>query len=99
MKKLSLKLEDLQVDSFATAETRSGLGTVEAHQITVVTCGGCVYSRDGGAYCTADGTCGGNTIGVSCDTTSTMNPMASECVTATLAGPTCDGTDTCYSCP
>jgi len=101
MKKLSLKLDDLAVESFSTHEAPTRSGTVRGFETEYMTCAGtcvgCVWSEDGGAYCTYDCT-GGNTIGEHCGPQGTMNPMWSECVTATMAGATCEGASCGQAC-
>ena len=53
MKKLALKLEDLRVDTFTTAEEAAGRGTVEGHYGTTHTAEGfsceptCAYTCAG----------------------------------------------------
>jgi hypothetical protein len=84
MKKLSLRLDDLHVETFATAEPRSGRGTVQGHYGTTHTQAGhtCDVSCEGTCEASCNGTCldsCNGTCGVSCN-------------------PTCGGT--CYyTCP
>lgn len=122
MKKLSLRLDDLQVTSFSTSPGRNpGEGTVFGRAATESpcnftdatcygagcgsdgysacagcsnydTCNGCEASLDGGSLC-GGGT--GGTIGVHCGPQGTMNPLWSQCVDTSMAGPTCDGGSTC----
>lgn len=105
MKKLSLKLDDLAVESFSTSGFGQRSGTVNARSETAFTenyscivCGGTnQVTQCGGELC--GGT--GGTVMITCDDTSTMNDLVSHCVTASLAGPTCEGVygETCgYMC-
>lgn len=104
MKKFALEVEDLHVESFAIHNGRFHTGTVRGHEATEEST--CAFGCTGAASCWAGDSCWScdsdnpeqctnpNTIGVHCGTQGTMNPMVSECVTATMAGPTCEG-DTC----
>jgi hypothetical protein len=82
MNKLSLNAEDLQVESFATHGDSARRGTVIAFdtEAGIDTC----------SFCTEDCT-DMNSRGVHCGPQGTMNPLWSECVTATMAGATCEG--------
>ncbi|HSU16751.1 hypothetical protein [Longimicrobium sp.] len=68
MKKLTLALEDLAVDSFDTAPVRGGRGTVEARSGTTYadeSCNGtCAWTCYPATCATCDYACGGS--GVSC---------------------------------
>jgi len=110
MKKFRLKLDDLQVASFTTAEGGAAkLGTVRGRSATAdYTCNSCYdagcnsanFNCDGG---TDFGTCfgcvddggGGGTIGIHCGPQGTMNPLWGTCVINTMAGGTCNGGATC----
>lgn len=95
MKKLSLKLDDLQVESFSTADGKNAAGTVQGYVTN--------FSECGGAYCTSN--CGDNTeyapdgcsetVGMYCGDQGTMNPFNTNCVDATMAGNTCNGAVSC----
>lgn len=105
MKKLSLKLDDLMVESFTTADFDRYSGTVNARSETAFTennsciaCGGTNQATQcGGELCGGGG--GGPTVMISCDDTSTMNDLVSHCMTASLAGPSCEAMygETCGS--
>ncbi|HEU0301639.1 MAG TPA: hypothetical protein VFR37_19445 [Longimicrobium sp.] len=60
MKKLALRLDDLEVDTFTTAERTGGKGTVRGHY-------GATHTQ-GGETCWAScfGTCGGDTCDYTC---------------------------------
>lgn len=104
--KLSLKLDDLAVESFSTSGSRQVPGTVNAHSgypdcvaSGYPNCGDTNQASDcGGALCSWN-MCGGPTVAVTCDDTSTMNDLVSQCVTASMAGPTCEAAygETCGS--
>jgi hypothetical protein len=70
MHKLTLKLEDLQVDTFVTVPPKEAKGTVFGEQCTCytactcpgcpsceVTCGSCVNSCQGGTGCESCAAC------------------------------------------
>jgi hypothetical protein len=95
MKKLTLDLDAMNVESFTTMPEEGANGTVMGY-ITA-------WSECGGAYCTFDGcpdfsrTPQCNTAAVTCDYGPTMNPIDAECNANTMAGNTCQGGDTCYN--
>lgn len=85
MKKLALSLDALEVQSFATADSAPGRGTVHGEQctcLTVCTCPGCNTCG------TCEATCSCNTCGT-CEATCRYQ----------TCGPTCWETcgDTCYT--
>lgn len=106
MKKLALKLDDLTVESFVTSSNQRRPGTVNAHSDTggftdLASCVVCTPTAQV-TECGGD-LCGGGGSGPmkTCDDTTTMNDLVSQCVTASLAGPTCEGEygETCgYMC-
>ena len=62
MKKLSLRLDDLQVDSFGTDDAPTPRGTVGAHDRSYFCTEKCVYgTEDVCSGYTYDGTCGEGT--------------------------------------
>ncbi len=58
MKKLTLKMDDLQVDTFTTDEQSDGKGTVAGHY-------GTTHTQQGGETC--EGTCAGATCYYTCE--------------------------------
>lgn len=92
MKKLRLDVEQIEVDTFVITRLPERTGTVEGRGTTDQYSGcavSCIYSECGGAFCEGPGP-QTSTAPITCDTTSTMNPMAFDCVVASLAGPSCD---------
>lgn len=92
MRKLSLKLDELAVESFETASAGAPRGTVEGQQFTAYGCVTDEYQSCGGS-CQWVGTCGENTCEGTC---------AASCHgTCAGQGNTCDGTcgNTCdFTC-
>lgn len=89
MKKLSLKLDELAVESFETASAQAPRGTVEGQGFTDQGCVTDEYQSCGGS-CPYVGTCGENTCQGTC---------RASCY-GTCDGNTCEGScgggDTCY---
>jgi hypothetical protein len=69
MKKLALKLSDLRVETFTTAEQTGGRGTVQGHY-------GTTHTQQGE---TCRGSCG-NTCHYTCDGYVTSPDIANPCV-------------------
>jgi hypothetical protein len=88
VKKLSLNLDTLQIESFTTAAERRNVGTVYGKETEAGTCwaGDSCWSCD-----TEDGCSGMATKGTHCGPQGTMNPAWSECMIGTMAGATCEG--------
>jgi hypothetical protein len=94
MKKLTLELDDLRVDSFATTPVERDGGTVFGEQCTCwtnCTCPGCP---------SCDATCGGASCevtacdlscGVECATWIEQNTCANSCQGGYTCDPTCHG--------
>jgi hypothetical protein len=95
MRKLTLKLEDLSVDSFDTTTTQKAKGTVFGEQCTCYTnctCPGCPT-----CYESCNGTCGDTcpaTCAYTCDDASCAGSCGDTCYD-TCGGYTCDGRRAC----
>ncbi|HEX2079815.1 MAG TPA: hypothetical protein VHG08_19015 [Longimicrobium sp.] len=70
MKKLTLKLDDLRVETFTTAEQTGGKGTVQGHY-------GTTHTQQGQ---TCQGSCGANTCDYTCEGYVTSPDIANPCV-------------------
>ncbi|WP_420128325.1 hypothetical protein [Longimicrobium sp.] len=99
MRKLSLKLEDLTVDSFDTTVTHKAKGTVFGEQCTCYTqctCPGCPTCDHTCAYTCDDQTC------PACPTCAASCNGTCNCPTDNTCGWTCDYSCACdsnYPCP
>jgi hypothetical protein len=82
MKKMTLKVDDLRVDSFATSTERTRSGTVAAHE-----------SRTDEMDCqpgSNDGTCESTCYQLACGCTENLGTCNMSC------GVSCNGAETCY---
>lgn len=95
MRKLSLELDELAVESFETAAVQALRGTVDGHVVSMQP-GQCVTDEDlsCGGSCPHAGTCGENSCQESCYA-SCAGTCGSTCG-ADTCDYTCDNGATCY---
>ena len=97
MKKLTLKLDDLRIDSFDTTAAPRAKGTVFGEQCTCYTdctcpgCPTCDASCDGSCDASCNGTCDASCNGTCGGCWETVGPAAT-CVGSCHGGDTCDYT-------